>query len=257
TGGDQVLAIIVTRPAVGAEFEAKENHAAPRAGSFEIAAAQFQAAGGREADVLGFGPRLTARRDEQRNLQKAALDELDVVYAQVIKENDEQNGDDQRKGEKNGDAGDDPPHELTPRKAASGSIGEPRDNQRHILPAEAEAIAQDMIDAFFAGGVGDVVEVAIRVGCFVIDRRRDDAAANGHDAGDQFGSAGGGDQVAEHALAAGDRNLAGLLAEDLFDGQGFNAIIDLGAGAVGVDITDIVCAEPAIGKRPPNGSDSA
>ena len=44
--------------------------------------------------------------------------------------------------------------------------------------------------------------------------------------------------MAHHALGAADRNLVGLLAEDLLDGQRFDAVVDLGAGAVGVDVAD-------------------
>src|SRR6185312_14132991 len=53
-----------------------------------------------------------------------------------------------------------------------GSIAKAAQRQGDILTAEAEAVAEDVVDAFFAGHVGNVVEVAIRVGGLVIDGRR-------------------------------------------------------------------------------------
>ena len=41
--------------------------------------------------------------------------------------------------------------------------------------AEAEAVAQDVLDAASRGDVGDVIEVAVRVGVLVVDRRRQHA----------------------------------------------------------------------------------
>src|SRR5260370_26038487 len=42
------------------------------------------------------------------------------------------------------------------------------DDQRDILAAEAEAVAQGVPNALLAGGVADVVQVALRVGRLVI-----------------------------------------------------------------------------------------
>ena len=64
-----------------------------------------------------------------------------------------------------------------------------------------------------AGLVGDVVEVAVGVGVVEVDRRRQDAVADRQQADDRLDAAGGGDQVAHHALGAGDRHLVGRVAE--------------------------------------------
>ena len=79
------------------------------------------------------------------------------------------------------------------------------------MPAEAEAVGEDASDADFAGCVRDVVEVAagfaswlsrLIVGCRTPCLMRQGA-------GDQLDAAGGAEQVADHALGAGDRQLAG------------------------------------------------
>src|SRR5262249_34421563 len=46
------------------------------------------------------------------------------------------------------------------------------DDERHILPAEAEAVAERVVDALLAGLIGDVVQVAFRIRCLVVDGRR-------------------------------------------------------------------------------------
>jgi hypothetical protein len=52
------------------------------------------------------------------------------------------------------------------------SSDEGADNQRGVLAAEAEAVAQGVANMDRAGVVRDVVEVALRVGILVVDRRR-------------------------------------------------------------------------------------
>ena len=54
--------------------------------------------------------------------------------------------------------------------------------------------------------------------------------------------------MAHHALGAGDGDLVGLRAEDLLDGQRFDLVVHLGAGAVGVDVVDVVGFSPASAK---------
>src|SRR4051794_28952075 len=88
---------------------------------------------------------------------------------------------------------------------ASGD--EAADDERVVLTAEAERVGEGHVHAGLAGGVGDVVEVALGVGGLVIDRRRADVVADGQDAGDHLDRAGGGDQVAHHTLNRGDGDL--------------------------------------------------
>src|SRR5262249_34655673 len=74
------------------------------------------------------------------------------------------------------------------------------DDERAVVAAEAETVGDGAADAHLAGGVGDVIEVAIRVGRLVVNGRVDDAGAQRLDAGDQLDAAAGAEQVAGHAL---------------------------------------------------------
>src|SRR6478609_5798469 len=71
-------------------------------------------------------------------------------------------------------------------RSAVKLIYESTHNERYVLTAEAEAIAQDVIDFLLAGLVRHVIEIAFGVGGLVIDRRRNHAALDRHDRCDQF-----------------------------------------------------------------------
>src|SRR5690606_10036261 len=115
----------------------------------------------------------------------------------------------------------------------SRSPAELADDQRVVLAAEAEGVAEAGFDAagvFVARLIGDVVQVALGVGRFKIDRRRQVAGTDGLHAGDEFDGAGRGDEVAEHALDAGDGDAWGEIAEDGLDAAGFDLVVFFGAG---------------------------
>src|SRR6266478_5157415 len=97
-------------------------------------------------------------------------------------------------------------------------------HQRHILSAKAETVAQNVADALFSGNIRDVIEVTLGIRGLVIDRRRQNPAPHRHHADNEFSRPGRGDQVAHHALAAADRHLVGVRAENLLDRQGFHLV---------------------------------
>src|SRR5262245_39935203 len=94
---------------------------------------------------------------------------------------------------------------LRPATKRSSSFFVSTHDQRYILTAEPEAVAQYMIDHLLSGLVRHIIEIALRIGRLIVHRRRNDAALDRHDRGDQLDRAGGGDQMAQHALAAGNR----------------------------------------------------
>src|SRR5438128_11614668 len=59
--------------------------------------------------------------------------------------------------------------------------------------------------------------------------------------------------MAHHALVAGHGNLVGVSAEDFLDRQRLDAVVNLGAGAMSVDVTDVLNAQTAIVQRPADG----
>src|SRR4051812_25239575 len=97
--------------------------------------------------------------------------------------------------------------------------GRQTDDQRDVLSAETETIAEAVPDLLLPRGVRNVIQVALGVGRIVVNGRWQHTSVHGLDAGDQLDGAGRGNQVAEHALAAADRDRVGPLAKDLLDRQ--------------------------------------
>ena len=54
------------------------------------------------------------------------------------------------------------------------------------MAAESEAIREGHIDLLFSGYIWNVVEIAVRVGLILIDRRVKNAVVDAADAGDGF-----------------------------------------------------------------------
>ena len=110
------------------------------------------------------------------------------------------------------------------------------------MAAEAEAVGEEFLDADFAGGVRDVVEVAAGLDVLVlqVDGRVQDAVLEAHGAGHGLDAAGGAEQVADHALGARDHQSLRVVAEDLLDGLRFGHVSQAGARPVGVDVLHVV-----------------
>src|SRR4051812_5768006 len=87
------------------------------------------------------------------------------------------------------------------------------DDQTAVMPAEAETVRNGVANALLARLVRDVIEIARGVWRVVIDRRMEHAVLQRQDAGDDFDAPGGAERVAQHALGAGDGQLAGVRAE--------------------------------------------
>src|SRR5207248_1135679 len=97
----------------------------------------------------------------------------------------------------------------------------------------------------------------VRVGRLVVDGGVDDAVADGQGGGDQLDGAAGAEQVAEHALGAGEGQPAGVLAEDLLDGVGLGGVPQRRAGAVGVDVLDVLGVESGVAQGEAHGHGGA
>lgn len=109
------------------------------------------------------------------------------------------------------------------------------------MAAEAEAIADGVGDGGFAGDVGDDVEVALGVLFLDVDGGRDDAVADGHDAGNEFDATCGTEHVTGHGFGGADGEaVLGVVAEGKFDGFGFGDVAKAGGGGVGVEVLDFL-----------------
>jgi hypothetical protein len=95
-----------------------------------------------------------------------------------------------------------------------------------------------MLHFFLPGHIGDIIQVALRVRNLVVNGWGQYTGIKGFDANDQFNGPCRGDQMAKHTFGAAHGDFISLLSKNLFDGQGLDSIVYLGAGSVGVDIAD-------------------
>lgn len=109
-----------------------------------------------------------------------------------------------------------------------------------IMPAETERIGESEGEVRLDGLVGRIVEVALGVGAVEVDGRRNDPLLEGEDRRDGFRRACGAEHVAVHRLSRTDVALVREVAEGDLDGVGLSHVVELGAGAVGVDIDRIL-----------------
>src|SRR6202140_4261594 len=121
------------------------------------------------------------------------------------------------------------------RSCASGAI-DSAEAEAGVVAAKAERGAQCEVDASLATGVGNVVEVALRIGLFQVDRRRHELVMYVHNRDHRLNGAGGAEQVPVHRLRRRHRNGGGGLAEGGLHSARLRGIIELCRGAMGVDV---------------------
>jgi hypothetical protein len=63
--------------------------------------------------------------------------------------------------------------------------------------------------------------------------------------------------MADHTFRAANGKSSGMFAEDLLEGPGFGGITQLGAGAVGVDVLDIIGIDAGVAQGDAHGLNSA
>ena len=115
------------------------------------------------------------------------------------------------------------------------------------MAAEPERIRQHRVDSLRARDVGYIVEIAVRVGVLVVDRRRQTTLQDRFDANDRFDRAAGADQVTGHAL--GRRHGWGMIAEYRPDGLRLGAVIVRCRRAMRIDVADVGRLEPRPAER--------
>ena len=93
------------------------------------------------------------------------------------------------------------------------------------MPAKSKIVVERKAHIDFTRFVGDVVEIAVRIGRRVIDGWRHDAVHDGFDADDGFEAARRSEHMARHGFRAADGNLPGSFAEDHFEGNCFRCVI--------------------------------
>ena len=126
-------------------------------------------------------------------------------------------------------------------------FGEETEADGAVVSAESEGVAQHTPDRGRPGLIGHVVQVAFGVGRFVVNSRRDDAVCQREARGGKPCGPRRPHQMPDHALGRADGSSAGLiLAEDAFDGQRLELVVQRGGGAVGVDVVDVGGSDPGV-----------
>ena len=114
-------------------------------------------------------------------------------------------------------------------------------------PPKPKELERTVDDLLLAGVVRHDVERDGRIGDLVVDRRRNDAGAHGLHREHRLDRARRGERVADHRLVRADRHAAQALAEHLLERHRLHLVVLRRAGAVGVDVLDLVrrrCRHP-------------
>ncbi len=86
------------------------------------------------------------------------------------------------------------------------------DDERHVMATKAKGVVHCILDAAFAGGVGDEIYLKARFWVFEIDGGGNDPLAHCVDASDQFDCAASAQTVTVHALCAAHQEVSGAVA---------------------------------------------
>src|SRR5262249_12251184 len=127
------------------------------------------------------------------------------------------------------------------------------EHQARIDPAESKAVAQDELGIGHFALTGQIGQITGRVGLFQIDSRREPVVLAGQGTDGGLKGTARAQCVAVIPLGAADRNLAGVVAEDLADGSALGWIIERSGGSVGVDVPDVTGVDSSFGQRQPHG----
>ena len=114
------------------------------------------------------------------------------------------------------------------------------------MTAKAEAVRHHVGERFASGFVGNVVEIAVGIGIFEVDRGGHDLTLEGQDRDHELDPTRGPQQVSQLALGARDRDAAGFAVEDGLDCHSFGLVAQRSAGAVGVDVVNLAGVEAGV-----------
>src|SRR5579872_222040 len=98
------------------------------------------------------------------------------------------------------------------------------EDESGVGATETERIGKRVRELSLASVIWNVIEIALRVGMFVIDRRRKNLIAQGEHADAGLEASGTAEQVSGHRFRGADSQMAGVIAEDAFDGDGFDRV---------------------------------
>src|SRR6185436_2089064 len=131
-------------------------------------------------------------------------------------------------------------------KCPHASRGLAAHHQRHVLSAETERIRQRMADLGIAGGVRHDIERYRRIRDVVVDGGRQALMLQRQQCEHGLDRAGCRQRVPDHRLVRGNRNRFGPLSKHRRNAEIFHLVVLGGAGAMRVDVVDVLGQEPGI-----------
>ena len=114
------------------------------------------------------------------------------------------------------------------------------EEQRGVGAAETERIRERVLDLGFARVVRNVIEIALRIGSFLVDRRRQNLIAQRQHADARLEAARAAEQMPGHGLGRADGNFLGVVAEDALQRGRLDRVAQRRRSAVRVDVADMV-----------------
>src|SRR5581483_705741 len=109
------------------------------------------------------------------------------------------------------------------------------EHQARIVAAEPEGVGERRANVAFPGLVRRVVQIALRVGVFMVDRRMKNFALQSERAHNRLDRARGAQAVADHGFGRIERDPARARAKQFFDRVGFGPIVQDRRSPVSVD----------------------
>ena len=104
------------------------------------------------------------------------------------------------------------------------------------MAAEAQRVGDTEGDVALEGNIRSIIKIAFGIRAVEVDGRRDNSFLQRKYGGDGFCGTGGAEHVASHRLDGADMGLVGKISERSLVGYGFGHIVQVRAGAVGVDV---------------------
>src|ERR1700681_849385 len=110
------------------------------------------------------------------------------------------------------------------------------EQERGVVPAEAERVRKRQLDVELARALRDVIEVTLRVRVLEVNGGWRNPLFDRLDRDHRLDRSGGSKQVAHHRLGRADRNPICRLSENVLDRKRFGDVAELRRGAVCVDV---------------------
>ena len=114
------------------------------------------------------------------------------------------------------------------------------------MPAKAKAVTDGVVHLHISARVGDIIKIQRRVGRLQVYSGRQKAIVQRQRGENTLHTAGTAQQMPGHGFGGGYGQPVGMVTEHRLDGSGLAAVIQVGGGAVGVDIPDLLGGYTAV-----------